>query len=448
MVNVRTGHLVVDELGGVSWFALRTPALPAAELRVDSGISLAVDPVVPADPLGWSVDPGADPGALGEVFADPALVLLVAASRAEGPSVAHLDCPALPPTWAHRAHVAAKARWSLRPLHHGALLLDEAVAEYRCGRVVLARQLFGYGEYALLALGERAVDGELSSAAKELVHTAMSAAVATGLGGEIADLAEQLTGVDEVHLSAALADWRAVDESALVGAGTYAHDRAAPENDTAYVMADPTVLPPRILAWPGAARPEIRVDYRAGAYELRSRLAAGVDPWCAEATELLAYTVDETTGRLLGVAPVEAGPDGDLFAELPDDGEPGARAFGLFSAEIDPEQLRGNVFGRTGIEVDRELLEGWNFDRAAATRRHLAGDSPELTELVIAAETAIGNARAQVDDLLLDDHPDTVARALQARLDAIDAYLASLAGTEPRLGAVLLCELIEPSEDR
>ncbi|MEV4154915.1 hypothetical protein AB0J48_18015 [Nocardia salmonicida] len=447
MVNVLAGRLVVDDLGGVSWFALRTPALPAAQLRVDPGISLAVDPVSPADPLGWSIDPGADPAALGEVFSDPALVSLVAMSRADGPSIARCDCPTLPPTWAHRAHVAATARWTLRPLDNGALLLDEAMAESRCGRLALARRLFGYGEYALLALGEQAVDGELSSAATELVRAAMVAAVATGLGGEIADLAEQLIGVEEAHLSAALADWRAVDESVLVGAGTYAHDRAAPESDTAYVMADPTVLPPRILAWPGAARPEIRVDYRAGAYELRSRLAAGVDPWCAEATELLAYTVDETTGRLLGVAPVEAGPNGDLFAELPDRGEPGARAFGLFSAEIDPEQLRGTAFGRTGIEVDRELLEGWNFDRAAATRRHLTGDSPELTELVIAAETAVGNARALVDDLLLDDHPDAVARTLQARLEAIDAYLAVLVDAEPRQGAVLLCELIEPSED-
>ncbi|KAF0845271.1 hypothetical protein [Nocardia caishijiensis] len=455
MVSTRAGRIVVDEAGGVGWFAHRAAALPAAELRVSTGVSIAIDPLAPTDPLGWSVDPRTDPTALAEVFAEPALAALVARLRVDGVSVAHFDCPTLPAAWAHRAHVAAVARWTLRPLDSGALLLDEALAEHRCGRDAVARRLFGHGAYVLPSLGEQAVEGELSSAATDLLRDAVAVATELGLGEDIVDLAEQLAGIDDVRLSAALAEWRAADESALIGAGPFAHDRVAPVDDVEYAMVDPTVVPPRILAWPGPARPEIRIDYRAAdrTYELRSRLAAGVDPWCAEAAELLAYTTEEATGRLLGVAPVEARTDGGLYAELPEVGDQprGARSFGLFSAETAPEHLRGSLFGRTGIEVDRELLEGWNLHRAAAARLSIAGDNhfpAEVTELLMAAETAVGNARAQMDDLLLTDHPDSVSRVLRARLDAIEAYLELLSGGDPAPGAVLLCELTGPTDER
>ncbi|MFE1596970.1 hypothetical protein [Nocardia sp. NPDC058705] len=443
-MSYRPGRVVVDEAGGVSWFASRPSVLPAVEFQVGPGVHLVLDPLTPASPLGWVVDPDTDPAPLAEPFDDRALASLVSVLVAGGPSVSSFDCPDLTSAWAQRGHVASVARWTLRPLDNGALLLDEGLAELRCGHDGAARRLFGFGEYALLALGERAVDSEIPRPALELVRELVAVWARLGLSEQVRELAEQLVGVDEFELAVAMVGWAAEAESASVGPLT--HSRVTPLTDVEEVTIDPTVLAPRIIAWAGPEVPELQVNYRAAdqTFVLIANLARGVDPWCAEANELLAYRADPDTGRLLAVAPVTAADDGVLSAELPAQDDPAVGCFGLFSATVAPELVRAAERDLIGIEIDRELLHGWNLHRRATALRAADAESPELDMLLMAAETAIANGRAQLGELAFVDQPPHREMAIRARIAAVGDYLDAIGRGDDCPGQVLLCELVAP----
>lgn len=472
--------MVVDELGLVSWWSGRAAAVPAVELRLGPGVTGRVDPAAPHRLLSWIVDSGAAPGPLGAALADPEAAELVALLRGRGESVYILDCPDLTGPWRERARIATVARWTTRPIHHGALLIDEAVAEHAIGGLVAAGRLFRHAEYAFAQFGERCLDGELSSSAVELLRLATPAAATHGLGVAAAQLRAALDGaeiVDTAALLDAVRRW-SIDADAPGAVSMAATLGGQATSDIDQVPLDPTVLPPRILSWQGVHAPELRVEHHRATdtFRLGAHLAPGVDPLCREVGDLLAYAADRATGALLAVTATAV--HGRLVvAELPAQGKSlGTVHFGLFGADVTPAALRADPVGRVLVDVDRAMIEAWNQHRSAlvplasvptgAPEAERAQARLRCEEHLLLAESAALDARRAMTDLLADAdregsnlfgdsrfpggaHPEerTPAAMPAARLAAIEDYLDTLRRPEIATDPLTLTELIPPEED-
>lgn len=365
-----TAVMTIDDRGLVSWWSGRAPAVPAVELRLGPGITGRIDPVAPHRLLSWAVEADAAPGPLGAAMADPELADLVELLREGGEAAFTLDCPDLTGPWRERARIAAVARWTMRPIDHGALLIDEAVAEHAAGGMTAAGRLFRHAEYAFAQFGDRCREGELSASAVELLRLATPAAVAHGLEQAAAELRDALDAaeiVDTVALLDAVRRWStdsdapsAVSVAAILGGDL-------PPADVDDVPLDPTVLPPRIISWHGARFPELRVEHHrdTDTFLLSAHLAPGVDPLCREVADLLAYAADRETGALLAATATTTN-DGRVVAELPATGRSLHTVhFGLFAADIPPAVVRGDPIGRVLVDADRALIDAWNQHRTA-----------------------------------------------------------------------------------
>ncbi|WP_040801902.1 hypothetical protein, partial [Nocardia higoensis] len=456
--------LVIDDRGQISWWSGRAAAVPAVDLRLGPGITGRIDPAAPHRLLSWALEPGAAPDPLGAALADPELADLVTILRTRGEAVYALDCPDLTQPWRERARIAAVARWTMRPVHHGALLIDRAVAEHATGELVAAGRLFRHAEYAFAQLGERCLDGELSASAVELLRTATPAAAVHGLTGAAAELTAALDDAEIVDVAALLDAVRrwSVDidtPGAVPVAATLGGE--IPQNEVDQVHLDPTVLPPRILSWQGARTPELRVEHLpdADAFRLGAHLAAGVDPLCREVADLLAYAADRETGALLAVTATTV--EGRLVvAELPAGGRDSRTVhFGLFSADIAPAALRADPVGRGLVDVDRAMIEAWNQHRTAlVTLASVPADAPEpelaearlrCEEHLLLAESAALDAQGIVAGML--EQPgieDANPRGmLTARHSAVQAYLDALRAPEVAADPLTLTELIPPDAE-
>jgi len=453
--------MVIDELGLVSWWSGRAAAVPAVDLRLGPGITGRIDPAAPHRLLSWIVEPGAAPGPLGAALDDPELAESVGLLRERGESAYALGCSDLTEPWRERARIAAVARWTTRPLHHGALLIDEAVAEHATGRLLAAGRLFRHAEYAFAELGERCLDGELSASAVELLRLATPTAATHGLDGAAAELREALDGADVVDTAALLDAMRrwSTDIDAPSAVSVAATLGGATPLDIDEVPLDPTVLPPRIISWQGAHAPELRVEHHrdTDVFQLSAHLVPGVDPLCREVGDLLAYAADRETGALLAVA-ATAVRGRFVVAELPAQEKAlGTVHFGLFGADIAPAALRAGPVGRVLVDVDRAMIEAWNQHRTAlVTLASVPAGAPEAElaearlrceEHLLLAESAALDAQRALIDVLAESGDAAPTAMLTARLAAIEDYLDTLRRPEVATEPLTLTELIPPEED-
>ncbi|MFC8531300.1 hypothetical protein [Nocardia sp. NPDC057227] len=451
------GFLSIEESGAVSWFSARAAAVPPVEFAVAPGILVQVDPARPSDPLGWSIDGGTSAEPLASALGSPEFAPFVTELRGRGAGVYAFTAPGLTGAWPHRAVVAATARWTVRPLHRGALLLDRAVAAHGVGGTAEARRLFGHADYALRELGERCVRGELGDSAGQLVRTAFAAAGTAGIGAELADLAEQVAAtaaVGDAELLATLAAW--VDAAARTRPDILVGDDAARLSRDREPL-DLTVLPPRILAWAGRNTAELRLEYHADSDSLllEAPLADGVDPLCREARELLGYSAELRTGTVVAVAPAVAA-GRSVVAWIPArDRDPATLTLGLFDAGADLGTLRTDPMGRALAAVDRATIEAWNEQRRATAllsvavqTDHQAGERARLRsdEHLVAARAATADARRLLATLI--GAAGDEAEELTARASAVDAYADRLWEVGPvPVSELLLVDLIPPNAD-
>ncbi|WP_067899240.1 hypothetical protein [Nocardia vaccinii] len=459
MSEEQDGILVVEADGAVSWWSRRAAAVGEVDLTIAAGISAQTDAARPDMLLAWAIRPAAQPDPLAVAVGDPVLAEVVDELRRHGERVCTYRCPPLVPVWRRRALVAAIGRWTMRPLHNGAFLLDEAVAEKDLGHEAVARRLFTYAEAALLDLGERCASSELSGNVLPLLRRAATDATVLGVGDD--ELVATLAGlerVDDEELLRVLGQWS--QTSGVAGAVPVASalDASAPGRDVDSSPLDPAVLPPRIVAWHGARSSELLVEYRRSrdVFAVSAALAERVDPTCRELGELLAYAADPDTGRVLSVVPVRV-QDRMIRAELPAPGaRMGAVAFGFCRGDVAAAAARCVPLGRALVDIDRSVLDGWNQHRAALAKLSAAGDSGGRARAAgemqwFAAAASVRNARRQLRDLLesVAGYADQeVIATLHARRAAIDEYLALLA--EPTGGdttELLLAELIPPDPE-
>ncbi|MFI7004137.1 hypothetical protein [Nocardia sp. NPDC050175] len=457
------GLLIVDEFGGISWWSSRLAPVPSVRLTLGPGVVAEIDPTEPDDLLAWAVQPAARPDPVADAVGDPMLSDWLASLRDLGEAVRTFDCPRLRAPWARLALTTAIGRWTTRRIHKGALLLDEAVAEHALGHRTEAEHAFAYAEYALLELGERCVDGTLTSRVTAAVAQALADAEQSGLGRPVTALRHRLaetTPVEDDDLAAMLAGWAdavAVREVPISGTGS-----ASPE--ITYGHLDLTVLAPRILAWQSARDRELRIvhDQDADVFRLSAPLAADVDPYCREAQQLLAYCADNRTGAPLAVTAAQVA-TGSAVADLPARGNSLRTVnFGLFDADTELSALRCDPVGRALVEVDRNMVEAWNHHRAALATLAALPDNPDATaaalahirgeELLLVADASASTARGRLADLLdgsSGEEAETWPRnTVAARLIAIDRYRSRLpTALEPTGDAPMLVELILPDPD-
>ncbi|MFC8526282.1 hypothetical protein [Nocardia sp. NPDC057227] len=439
MSEPQRGILTVDEAGGVGWWSRRVPVLPPVQLAA-GGLTVRVDPAYPEVPAAWVLEPGIAPGVLELVFGAAAPPDLVAALVADGESVSALECPPLTPAWRRRATVAAVARWTTRRLNHGALLLDRAVAEHAVGNPAAAGRLFRLGEYALRDLGERGLAGTLPEPAAEPLRAALAAAEACGLavGGLRAE--PPAPPLSDVTLAALLSEWgREAALSAVPMGTTLGGEATGPAS--AQALLDLTAIPPRIIAWHGARAPELAIERQPDeSCVLTANLAAGVDPDCREAGELLAYAAEQATGRIIEVSAADVRGNA-VVAVLPLHGNSlDALAFGLFDPDTKPDELRAGPIGRSLAEIDRYLIEGWNQRRIAAVA---TADGGSAVTALIAARRAVGNAVRTLEAL----PPAAESLALTARRTAVADYLTVLREAATAPADLLLSDLLPPEDE-
>src|SRR5690606_18856147 len=122
---------------------------------------------------------------------------------------------------------------------------------------------------------------------------------------------------------------------------------------------------------------------------LSASLLPGVDPFCREVTDLLAYAADREAGALLAVTAVAVA-SGRVVAELPSAGhDPATLHFGLFAADVAPSAPGAGPLGRGRVGSDRAMTGAWSRRRAAmaslASVRAGAGEA-ELTEAGLRCE--------------------------------------------------------------
>ncbi|MQY20138.1 hypothetical protein [Nocardia macrotermitis] len=456
MSREQDGVLVVEADGAVSWWSRRAAAVGEVDLLIAAGIGAQTDAARSDMLLAWTIRPEAEPGPLAAAVGDPVLAEVVDELRRHGERVCAYRCPPLVPVWRRRALVAAIGRWTMRPVHSGAFLLDEAVAEKDLGHDAVARRLFGYAEAALLDLGERCAANELPGEILPLLRRAATDATVLGVGddGLVATLAD-LDRIDDQELLRVLGEWSQNSGTAGAVPVASALDASVPGRETDSYPLDPAVLPPRIVAWHGARASELLVEHRRArdVFVVSAALAERVDPTCRELAELLAYAVHRNSGRVLAVAPI-AVQDNVIQAELPAQGARiGALVFGLCRGDVAAAAARCGSLGRTLIDIDRRMLDGWNQHRAALAKLSAAGASGGRARAAgemqwFAAAAAVRSARRQLRDLLesmTEETDPAVLAALRARRTAIDEYLGDLAGpTAVDTAELLLAELIPP----
>jgi hypothetical protein len=451
------GALVVDAAGGVGWWSTRVPAVAAVSVEIAAGVVVEVDIAWPDKVLAWTVDPGASPASLAAAFADPDFADLVDELRSGGESVSTYEPRTLSREWTRRALVAAVSRWTLHPIDGGALLINTAVAEHGIGNAAGATRLLRFAEYSLTDLAGN-YGRELSSAATSSVLEAATLARLLGAVADADELVEELTdraAVDDASLLAVLRAWR--DAAAGQFDGSSVHDEAPPEVNTEYGSVDIATVPPRIIAWNGADEFELLLKRTADGMVLSAALAAGVDPLCKEVNELLAFLAVRGTTELVAVVP--AAVDGNsIVARFPAvDAELFDLTFGLFSADIDLEDLRRDEVGAALVDIDRLMVDAWNNDREAVVALASVGQGSgedalqtarrEYEARLTAAETARLNAESALRQLLdTQVRGSAVAALLRKRLAAVADYGADLVDPARQYVEPGLAELVPPDD--
>ncbi len=469
--NAADGVLVVDDEAGISWWSPRWHAVARVDLRLGPGVAGVVDAARTDRLLAWAVDPGAAVDPL-VAAVDTALDLagLLTELRAGGPSVTTM--PGLQLTAAGRryAYIAALDRCLLYPVDRGALLIDEAEAALAMGRRRSAEDLFDHAEYALVDLAERAIDGGLPGLLVGRLRDALQHAARLGVAEEATELAGEIPDpatLADSDLAGTLAAWLDAEQSPTISGPAVlgALDDEMPEL-TADGYLDIAAVPPRILAWNGAESPDLRIDHLPDRdrFVISAPLAAGVDPTCREAGELLAWTTDRETGRLVAVAPMTVR-DGAVVGELPAGGrELYEIEAGIAGGGSEPGGVPAGPAWYDLVLADRALFESWNHYRAALATVGAVGPDAGAAEIEKAerdrdrrlgyARTAAQGALDTFTGLLADraddraDSDDPIVTRLRGRAAAVAAYLAGLYDPPlPGTEEPALVELLVPAEE-
>lgn len=465
------GTLVVDATGGLSWWSHEVPAVAMVDLAIGEGVSVQVDAASPSSVLAWVCLPGGDVDALGAAMADNGFASRLADLRKKGESFSVEGGPTLADTWSRRALVSAVSRWSLRSLHEGALILDEAASEYRAGNEPAAARLFTLGASSLLALGEDCAEGDVVAGPAievvEILRIAGEAVAGSKLGDAALELAARCgepTSFADDELREILAEWDLAAAESQYTAVHYGEGQASDLRiDTGFI--DVQAIPPRIIAWEGADVPDLIIEYQSGkdSVLITATLAGGVDPFSLEVQQLLAYSSDADTGMLAASAPMAVN-GRTLAASLPCSGrDPDEFHFGVFYADTDVRALRTGRAGRLLIEVDRLMVDSWNHQRAGISALYTVDASSNGTKFDDAQRIFRDQIRLAGDlaseaegrlDRILDSFSETnesdedpTARLIRAKIDAISRYLEQLdvLDSAPRSMHPLLAEML-PNE--
>ncbi|MFH5230863.1 hypothetical protein [Antrihabitans spumae] len=465
------GVLTVDVDGAAEWWSARVAAVGLVEVVVGDSCTVRVDSSRPAVVLGWTVGAGADPDPLGRAVANMALAELITSLRGNGKSVQIVDGPVLAEPFEHLAAVTAVARWTLRPVNAGALLLDRAVAAEMVGNRGEAWRLFSYAEDALLDFAEMCLQKGGSSAIGDRLVAALAAAQTCGLDGPYIDglLAqlEQWSPIADADLVKAFSDWRNAEVVGAVGAATDMGNGPSGGDPDLFVTTsylDIEAIPPRVIAWEGAAKPELLIEYHRAQDRaiVTASLAAGVDAVSQEVRQLFAYLCDKETGRVVATAPMTV-TGGSVSANLPGMGLTVDQLYaGLFKTGVRIESLRTDPVGRCLAEVDRHMVDAWGHARSAVavgfTLPPTAYDAKRRVAMrTRATQLRMAQTAAQNASTLLtreieargdsDADSEAVNALLRARLDAVEEFVEDLGNFAAAQGHLLLTELIAPDPD-
>ncbi|MFI7000838.1 hypothetical protein [Nocardia sp. NPDC050175] len=461
--NPADGVLFVDGERTASWYSEQVAAIAPVEIVLGDGCVVEIDPAYPEVVLAWRASSDAAVAILAGAVGDPAIAEIVNAARAAGSGQHIVRASVLIDTWASFALVIAATRWTMRPVHQGALLIDRAVAAAAVGRDAAAKTLFIYAEDALLELGRQCVDGELPAAVTDLVGHAVRVALGLGVAGDAARLADDLDGHSAIDDNL-LREFLTRRRQAAATASTDGQSGTLDGEDAVLTMGSDIVdiqaVPPRIIAWHGAERPELVIEHRSDGevFIVTATLADGVDPSCREVRGLLAYAAERDTGTLVATAPMRL-LGRALIAKLPAGRWVIADLhFGVLDAGIDLEALRTDPIGRCLAAVDRIMVDAWGHQRAATATLHAvpATADAELLDKARAehrarlrtARSSAANARKHIERALRgvdpgDQDADALRTLLRHRLEAVIRYPQAMApGPDP-----ILTELVPPERD-
>ena len=445
------GLLVVDDTGTVSWWSARPAAVAPVDVTIGPGAVVQVDASYPAQVLNWILAPGADPAVLATAVGDPDLAATITALAGAGEGTTPMAAPQLTPPWARRAEVAAVTRWTMRPLHEGALMLDDAASEYRTGNTLAASRLFALASPTLFDLGEQCLDGTIrggpAGELREITRIAEHATTGTGWGPEVLALAAALQDHSDLDDDWALAALLTTQDLSSADATRGVSDWGSTGTEVSITTTalDPHTVPPRILGWSGAETYELLVEYRedADTVTVTATLAATVDPLCLEAQQLLAYAADRATGAVTACAPMQV-QGRAVVATLPCRGRhPDTLHIGVYYVDTELDELRPDELGQLLTDVDRRMLEAWNHHRTALAAVHAVPADADADLWAAAAKLhkkqidqayrCAHNAASKIRAFVAThpDIPGDVVAALNARRAVILDYRNDLDAAAP-----------------
>lgn len=451
--------------GSLHWQSERVAAIAPVEFALGAGGVATIDAAVPRLPLSWSLTAEADPAVLTNAVAGQELADVIDSVRQARTETQVVAAPVLTERWAHYAVVAAVARWTLQPVHQGALLIDRAVAAAGVGRDAEAATLFIFADDALLDLCLRCLDGEMHTAVVDLVRAAVQAAEHAGIRGAWRPYAaelESLTTLDDAVIHEQLTQWQQADSPATAPGRAGVMNAEIEDETRDSALVDIRSVPPRILAWSGANEPELLIEHDSAqdVFVVTAFLASGADPRCREVRRMLAYAAERESGALVATAPLRLD-GGSLVAALPADGHRLAGlSFGVLEADTDVRALRTDPLGRRLAELDRTVVEAWGLHRSAqaalytvsatALEQLLREAQAEHRAQLRIARNMLSGARRRLERELSrystdGNVADPLAVLLRARIDAVGRYLGAdqFDGTfDP-----LLTDLLPPETD-
>jgi len=443
-----TFHEEATELA--HWSSGSVAAVGAVEINIGPGVTVTVDVARPAQVLAFTIQDFGDPERLVAACEADAQTLIDDAMRDGDSATTELT---LRSAWARRAFVTGVARWLPRPIHEGALLLDEAAAHQAVGESVAAAQLVALGLPVLEALATDCGNGLLSKlTVLELADISRRAAEAVAnldWGNGIRELADQIAedaGVSELGAELALLQWSESEHLAptvgFEGALTSGFEGALTSGGVTEAVVDPAAMSPRVVAWIDARHPELHIveatDGDEVSAELRVALSDFVDERCYEVGRVSAFVADPARGAVLRTTTTQVEEDRTLRADLRYRRPPSGRVvYGIFDADKGVSSLRYRNIDADIVAIDRLLLDAWSIHRAALVVQARIGElDRDATErararaqsLLLGAQSLVEDASSKIAQLQgrLAGSDPAMASILAARLSAVEHYRSEL----------------------
>lgn len=447
----------------LTWSSGRVAAVAPVDVTIGPGVTVTVDAARSSEVLAWTIEDFGDPGMLAAAC-EPGVDVTALVDQVRTDQTLAATELSLRGRWARKALVAGMSRWLPRPVHEGALILDQAATYQATGNSFAAARLVALASPVLEALAQDCEEGLLSAAAAaELADVAGLAADAVDdldWGPEVRDYARRIAshiGVSDLDVDLVLLQWRdLLHTSGAVGSLSQpgVSSMVADDDETRIdVAVDPLVVTARIVRWIDADTPEVRVrvsgDDSDAVAELTIDLSDSVDAGCHEVGQLSAYVADTTRGAVLRTMKTYL--DGRTLRATLRFQMPESRTvqYGVFDADTGIGRLRTTALDYDIVRVDRMLLDAWSRHRASLAARALADDLARETaaDLLAESQQLVSDAYDALEMVIRAASRTDPARvdALTARLQAVEAYRDHLDehGDHPdATGGPLLAELL------